>query len=61
MSLVERINRREARTAVIGLGYVGLPLLVELAGAGFDAVGIDVDAEKVASVNAAPSVCTSMS
>ena len=52
MSLVERINTREARTAVIGLGYVGLPLLVEFANAGFDAVGIDIDSGKVDSVNA---------
>ena len=37
--------------AVIGLGYVGLPLLVEFARAGFKATGIDVDAEKVKLIN----------
>ncbi len=40
------------KVGVIGLGYVGLPLLVELAKAGFDATGIDVDREKVDSINA---------
>lgn len=38
------------RVGVIGLGYVGLPLAVELGKSGFDAVGIDVDASKVSSV-----------
>lgn len=36
---------------VIGLGYVGLPLLVELGKAGFKAVGIDIDTSKVDSIN----------
>jgi UDP-N-acetyl-D-glucosamine dehydrogenase len=51
MSLIERIRARDARVAVIGLGYVGLPLAVELARAGFHAVGIDVVEEKVRRVN----------
>jgi UDP-N-acetyl-D-glucosamine dehydrogenase len=51
MSLIEKIRSREASLAVIGLGYVGLPLLVEFARAGFRAVGIDVDADKVRQVN----------
>jgi UDP-N-acetyl-D-glucosamine dehydrogenase len=55
MSVIERIRSRDARVAVIGLGYVGLPLAVELARAGFTAVGIDVMAEKVARVNAGDS------
>jgi UDP-N-acetyl-D-glucosamine dehydrogenase len=46
-TLVRRLETREARTGVIGLGYVGLPLLVELGKAGFQAVGIDLDADKV--------------
>ncbi len=41
------VATRRARTGVIGLGYVGLPLLVSLAEAGFEAVGIDIDREKV--------------
>jgi len=50
-SLLERITSRRARAGVIGLGYVGLPLAVELARAGFETVGIDLDAAKVAAVN----------
>ena len=52
MSLKDRIEKRTARIGVIGLGYVGLPLAVEFARAGFDVTGFDVDASKVAEVNA---------
>jgi len=55
MSLKEKIERREARIAVIGVGYVGLPLAVEVAGAGFQTVGYDKSAGKVAKVNAGES------
>ena len=55
MSLIERIRARDAKVAVIGLGYVGLPLAVELARAGYHAVGIDVVDEKVRRVNAGDS------
>ncbi|MBW2421744.1 MAG: nucleotide sugar dehydrogenase [Deltaproteobacteria bacterium] len=48
--LSERIESREARIGVIGLGYVGLPLSLEFAKAGFEVVGFDIDAEKVAAV-----------
>ncbi len=41
------IGARRTRAGVIGLGYVGLPLLVSLAEAGFEAVGIDIDRDKV--------------
>ena len=51
MSLIEKIRKKKARPAVIGLGYVGLPLAVEFAGAGFDTVGIDIDTEKIAKIN----------
>jgi UDP-N-acetyl-D-glucosamine dehydrogenase len=51
MSLVEKIRNREARLGVIGLGYVGLPLLVEFARAGFDTVGVDIDVRKVSMLN----------
>jgi len=47
MSLETRLARRTARPAVIGLGYVGLPLAIEFAKAGFTVYGIDVDAKKV--------------
>ena len=40
-----------ARTGVVGLGYVGLPLAVELAQGGFHATGIDLDDRKVQAIN----------
>jgi UDP-N-acetyl-D-glucosamine dehydrogenase len=50
-SLRDKIRSRKARTGVVGLGYVGLPLAVELGKAGFHATGIDLDARKVQLVN----------
>lgn len=50
-SLLHRLNAREARVGIIGLGYVGLPLAVEFAEAGFHVVGIDVMADKVNQLN----------
>ena len=50
-SLKRKIEDRSARVHVIGLGYVGLSLAVELARAGFTVRGIDVDLERVASLN----------
>ena len=52
MSLKARIENKEAHIGVIGLGYVGLPLAVEFAKAGFPVTGIDVDESKVAAINA---------
>ena len=54
-STLERIRAREARGGVIGLGYVGLPLVVEFARAGFDVTGFDVDASKTDQINAGKS------
>lgn len=48
----ERIRSRTTKVGVIGLGYVGLPLAVEFANAGFAVVGIDVRASKVDELNA---------
>jgi len=50
-SLLQKIAAREARVAIVGLGYVGLPLATEFALAGFRVCGIDVDAARVAAVN----------
>ena len=50
--LRDRIASRTARTGVVGLGYVGLPLAVELARSGFHTTGIDLDERKVASIMA---------
>ena len=46
-----RLADRSARAGVVGLGYVGLPLAVEFARAGFVTTGIDVDPHKVDAVN----------
>jgi UDP-N-acetyl-D-glucosamine dehydrogenase len=51
-ALADKIRRRTAKVGVIGLGYVGLPLAMEFAGAGFAVTGIDVQTGKVAAVNA---------
>lgn len=50
--LTEKIRTRTAKVGVIGLGYVGLPLAVEFANAGFSVTGIDVQVSKVAELNA---------
>ena len=50
-ALHEKLTARTARVGVVGLGYVGLPLAVEFARAGFDTTGIDLDADKVAAIN----------
>jgi UDP-N-acetyl-D-glucosamine dehydrogenase len=54
-TLLDRLRSREARVGVIGLGYVGLPLAVEFARAGFSVTGFDVDAHKTAQINAGTS------
>ncbi len=51
-SLQQQIESRTATIGVIGLGYVGLPLAVEYAKAGFDTIGIDVNAARVERLNA---------
>lgn len=49
--LEEKICHRSARVGVIGLGYVGLPLAVAFAEAGFCVVGFDRDADKCRRIN----------
>src|SRR5579863_2806069 len=48
--LLRRIKQSDIRAGVIGLGYVGLPLAVELARAGYTVVGLDVDERKVEAI-----------
>ena len=50
-SLLELIRSRRAKTGVIGLGYVGLPLAVEFGRAGYTAIGFDLDSRKVNAIN----------
>ncbi len=54
-SLLDKIHSTRARVGVVGLGYVGLPLAVEFARAGFDTTGVDVDPRKADAVNAGAS------
>jgi len=51
-SLAEKIAERSAHVAVIGIGYVGLPLSMALARAEFRVTGVDVDEGKVEAINA---------
>jgi len=48
--LIRKFQDRSAHLGVIGLGYVGLPLAVSMAKAGFQVTGLDLDPEKVASL-----------
>ena len=51
-TLLKKINDRSLVAGVVGLGYVGLPLAVEKAKAGFKTIGFDVQSSKVDMVNA---------
>ncbi len=55
VSLAERINNRTARIGVIGLGYVGLPLSLRFAEAGFQVLGFDIDVNKSTAISAGKS------
>src|SRR5262245_54127893 len=50
MTLSRRISARTARLTIIGQGYVGLPLAVEFAKAGFSVVGFGTDPDRVAAL-----------
>ncbi len=47
MDLVEKIKSKKANIGIIGLGYVGLPLVTEFCKGGFHVTGFDIDEEKV--------------
>jgi len=49
--LIEKFEKKEAKIAILGMGYVGLPLAVVFAEAGFDVTGIDPVQEKVDLIN----------
>ena len=53
--LIESITKKKAHVGVIGLGYVGLPLLVEFASKGFTSTGFEVDESKAKQINAGTS------
>lgn len=50
--LIEKLKNKTAKLGVVGLGYVGLPLAVEKAKAGYKVIGFDVQSQKVEMVNA---------
>ena len=50
-ALIEKFNNKTARIGILGLGYVGLPLAVTFAEAGFTVTGIDPDASKVEAIS----------
>ncbi|HSR48597.1 MAG TPA: nucleotide sugar dehydrogenase [Anaerolineales bacterium] len=49
-NLIERFRSRQAEIGIVGLGYVGLPLAIVLAEAGFKVTGIDLDPKKVEAI-----------
>ena len=51
MNLINKIENKSAKIGVIGLGYVGLPLAIEFTNAGYKVIGIDVNQNKVNSIN----------
>ena len=55
MDLLTKINENKAIIGVVGLGYVGLPLLMEFVEEGFQTIGFDIDAKKVDALNAGKS------
>ncbi len=50
-SLLVKIKNNDIVVGIVGLGYVGLPLAVEKAKSGFETIGFDISAEKVAKIN----------
>jgi UDP-N-acetyl-D-mannosaminuronate dehydrogenase len=47
MELIDKIKNRSAVVGVVGLGYVGLPLIIEFGRAGFSVIGFDNDEKKI--------------
>ncbi len=54
-NLIEQIRSKSAVIAILGLGYVGLPLLIRFSEIGFRVIGIDIDQNKVDSLNSGKS------
>jgi nucleotide sugar dehydrogenase len=51
LALLDRVRSKKAKVCVVGLGYVGVPLAVASAQAGFAVIGVDVEKEKVSMIN----------
>jgi UDP-N-acetyl-D-glucosamine dehydrogenase len=54
--LLDRLSRKDATIGIVGLGYVGLPLALACAEAGFRVIGFDISAQRVAAINACEQV-----
>ncbi|MEH7828084.1 nucleotide sugar dehydrogenase [Gemmobacter denitrificans] len=61
MALLDRIGARDAKVAVLGLGYVGLPLAVTCGKAGFAVLGFDIDPTKIVQIDAGRSYIEAVS
>jgi len=57
-ALLDKIKSKKAGVCVVGLGYVGVPLAVASAQAGFSVIGVEVEKEKVAMIN--KGICLSL-
>jgi len=55
MNFIDKVASRQAVVAIVGLGYVGIPLALSLAGAGFRVIGFDVDPKRIQELNAGKS------
>src|SRR5262245_31295467 len=60
-TLLQKIESRETRAGVIGLGYVGLPLAVTLARGGFTVTGFDIDPDKITALTGGKSYIEAVS
>lgn len=54
-TLIDKLNKKSAVIGIVGLGYVGLPLVIRFAEEGFRVLGIDIDNSKVTKLNAGKS------
>lgn len=50
-NLIQNLQNKSSQIAIVGLGYVGLPLLLRFANVGYRVLGVDIDAEKVEKLN----------
>jgi len=51
LDLERKIKKRQARIGIIGLGYVGLPLIIRFGDENFKVIGFDIDEEKIKKLN----------
>src|SRR5437870_726047 len=61
VELERKIRTKQASVGVIGLGYVGLPLALELGNAGFRVTGLDINPDKVSTLRSGRSYITDVS